>query len=60
MDSLKTKTANSYHVVFNFISILCTSTAMYHVLIDKMCQYQSECACLNQTVNIAVFFTKVV
>jgi len=26
LDTLKTKTANSNHVVFNFVSILCTST----------------------------------
>jgi len=42
MDTLKSKTAKSNHVVFNFVSILLhppdvVSTARYRVLIGKMC-----------------------
>ena len=40
MDTLKTKTAKSNHVVFNFVSLIhppgVASTARYRVHIDKM------------------------
>jgi len=40
MDTLKTKTAKSNHVIFNICSILCTSIWCHiytKVLINKMC-----------------------
>ena len=40
MDTLKTKTAKSNHVVFNFVSILSTSHLQqlrYRALIDNVC-----------------------
>ena len=42
MNTLKTKTAKSNHVVFNFVQYFVhppgvASTARYRVLIDKMC-----------------------
>jgi len=38
MDTLKTKTAKSNHVVFNFILILCTST-WCHIYSKVPCTY---------------------
>jgi len=37
MDNLKTKTAKSIHVVFNFVSILCTST--WSRIYSKQCSH---------------------